>query len=233
MKHQGRDPKLLWHKPSNRWVMAVYDEFEGKQWIAFHSSPDLKKWTFESRIDGFFECPDLFELPVSGKPGESRWVLYAADGAYVLGQFDGKKFTPDSTQKQRVWYGNFYAAQTFSDTPDGRRIQIGWGSGIAFPGMPFNQQMTIPCELTLHSTGEGLRMFARPVAEARLTPRQEATPGAICFLVRLTNPLAALMGDLFDIDALVEVGPDDCLHPDRPRRADRLRRSQEDADLWR
>ena len=163
--HQGRDPKLLWHKPSNRWVMAVYDEFEGKQWIAFYSSPDLKKWSFESRIEGFFECPDLFELPVSGKPGESRWVLYAADGAYVLGQFDGKKFTPDSKQKQRVWYGNFYAAQTFSDTPDGRRIQIGWGNGIAFPGMPFNQQMTIPCELTLHSSAEGIRMFARPVAE--------------------------------------------------------------------
>ena len=124
--------------------MAVYDEFEGKQWIAFYSSPDLKEWTFESRIEGFFECPDLFELPVLGKPGESRWVLYAADGAYVLGQFDGKTFTPDSKQKQRVWYGNFYAAQTFSDTPDGRRIQIGWGNGIAFPGMPFNQQMTIP-----------------------------------------------------------------------------------------
>ena len=54
VKHQGRDPKLLWHKPSNRWIMAVYDEFESKQWIAFYSSPDLKKWSFESRIEGFF-----------------------------------------------------------------------------------------------------------------------------------------------------------------------------------
>ena len=62
VKHQGRDPKLLWHKASSRWIMAVYDEFEGKQWIAFYSSPDLKVWTFESRIEGFFECPDLFEL---------------------------------------------------------------------------------------------------------------------------------------------------------------------------
>ena len=162
VKHQGRDPRLLWHKASSRWIMAVYDEFEGKQWIAFHSSPDLKAWTFESRIEGFFECPDLFELAVAGQPGQSRWVLYGGDGAYLLGQFDGKKFTPDSNKKERVWYGNFYAAQTFSDTPDGRRIQIGWGNGIAFPGMPFNQQMTIPCELTLRSTDEGIRMFARP-----------------------------------------------------------------------
>ncbi len=173
VKHQGRDPKLLWHKASNRWVMAVYDEFDCKQWIAFYSSPDLKEWTFESRIEGFFECPDLFELPIAGKPGESRWVLYAADGAYVLGQFDGKTFTPESKQKRRVWYGNFYAAQTWSDTPDGRRIQIGWASGIAFPGMPFNQQMTIPCELTLHSTDEGSPHVCPPGCRARDASREE------------------------------------------------------------
>ncbi len=207
VKHQGRDPRLLWHKPSNRWVMAVYDEFEGKQWIAFHSSPDLKAWTFESRIEGFFECPDLFELPVSGEPGRSMWVLYAADGAYLLGQFDGRKFTPSSKQKHRVWYGNFYAAQTFSDTPDGRRVQIGWGNGIAFPGMPFNQQMTIPCELTLRSTDEGVRMFAHPVAElASLRGEKHAwrdlAPSSS------ENPLAHITGDLFEIRVEAEVGAD-------------------------
>ena len=30
--------------------------------IAFYTSPDLKAWTFQSRIAGFFECPDMFEL---------------------------------------------------------------------------------------------------------------------------------------------------------------------------
>ena len=69
------------------------------------------------------------------------------------------------TGKIRLWHGNFYASQTFSDTPDGRRILIGWGNGITFPGEPFNQQMTLPCELTLRPTTEGVRLFARPVAE--------------------------------------------------------------------
>ena len=210
IKHQGRDPRLLWHKASNRWVMAVYDELEGKQWIAFYSSPDLKAWTFESRIEGFFECPDLFELPVFGKPGQSRWVLYAADGAYLLGQFDGKTFAPDSKQKQRVWYGNFYAAQTFSDTPDGRRIQIAWGNGITFPAMPFNQQMTIPCELTLHATDDGLRMFARPIPElASLHGKKHAwrdlAPSSS------ENPLAGFTGDGFEIRDEADVGADSAL----------------------
>ena len=210
VKHQGRDPKLLWHQATNRWVMAVYDDFQGKQWIAFYSSPDLEAWTFESRIEGFFECPDLFELPIAGKTGDSRWVLYAADGAYVLGFFDGKKFTPESKQKRKVWYGNFYAAQTFSDTPDGRRIQIGWANGITFPDMPFNQQMTIPCELTLHSTDEGIQMYAQPVAELAGLHREkhawrDLDPASA------ENPLAALRGDLFEIRAAAEIGLDGVL----------------------
>jgi fructan beta-fructosidase len=208
VKHTGRDPRLLRHKASNRWVMAVYDESDGKQWIAFHSSPDLKEWRFESRIEGFFECPDLFELPVAGEPNRSLWVLYGADGAYMLGQFDGRQFIPQTKQKHRVWHGNFYAAQTFSDTPDGRRIQIGWGNGIAFPGMPFNQQMTIPCELTLRPTDDGVRMFANPVSElaslrGKVHARRDLTAGA----GSVDNPLAGIAGDLFEIQLEAEVGP--------------------------
>ena len=166
IRHNGRDPRLFWHGPTKRWIMAVYEEGSGKdRMIAFHSSPDLKAWTEESRIDGFYECPDLFELPVTGSnPPRSLWVLSAADGKYRLGQFDGHQFVPE-TDKLTLWHGDFYAAQTFSDTPDGRRIQIGWGRDITFPGMPFNQQMTIPCELTLRTTPDGPRMFAEPVGE--------------------------------------------------------------------
>jgi fructan beta-fructosidase len=164
LKHAGRDPRLLWHEPTRRWVMAVYDEEGGKRSIAFHSSPDLKAWTFESKIEGFYECPDLFELPIEGEPGGKLWVLSAADGQYMLGGFDGHRFNPESG-KHRTWHGNFYAAQSFSDEPDGERIQIGWAQGIAFPGMPFNQQMTVPCELTLRPTDEGVRMFAWPVEQ--------------------------------------------------------------------
>jgi fructan beta-fructosidase len=166
VKHAGRDPKLVWYAPGKHWVMAVYDETGGKRGIAFHTSPDLKTWTFQSKIDDFFECPDLFELPIEGTK-ESKWVLYAADGKYILGSFDGKKFTKESG-KHQLWYGNFYAAQTFDNAPNGRRIQIGWAQGVTFPGMPFNQQMTIPVELGLCKTLDGLRMRGGPVFEMML-----------------------------------------------------------------
>ena len=164
VKHQGRDPKLLWHAPTKKWVMALYDEFEGKQWITFHTSTDMRKWEFASRIEGYYECPDLFEAKVAGTT-EKRWVLYAADGKYATGQFDGKTFTPDGP-KQQLWYGNFYAAQTYSNDPQGRIIQIGWGRDISFPGMPFNQQMVVPVELTLHKAGDQVVLHALPVLES-------------------------------------------------------------------
>lgn len=164
VKHAGRDPKIVWHAPTRRWVMVVYDESEKSQNIAFYSSPDLKDWRRESLAAGYFECPDLLELPVDGDAKNTKWVLYAADGRYMLGDFDGKQFH-SQTDKLQLWHGNFYAAQTFFGAPQARCVQIGWGRGIEFPNMPFNQQMTFPVELTLRTTADGVRMFAEPVRE--------------------------------------------------------------------
>ena len=141
-------------------------ELDGKRWIACYNSPDLKTWEFQSHIEGFYECPDLFELPVDGHHQNRKWVLTAASSEYLIGAFDGKKFTPE-TAKLPGHRGNaFYAAQTYSDIPpqDGRCIQIGWGQ-MAAPGMPFNQMMTFPCELKLRTTPEGVRLCFQPVKE--------------------------------------------------------------------
>ncbi|HVK12516.1 MAG TPA: GH32 C-terminal domain-containing protein [Gemmataceae bacterium] len=202
VKHAGRDPKLIWHVPSKQWVMAVYDEPKGKQQIVFHTSPDLKTWNYASTIDGFFECPDLFELPVEGEKGATKWVLYAADGKYILGKFDGKTFTKESG-KHQLWYGNFYAAQSYDNAPDGRRVQIGWARGVTFPGMPFNQQMNVPVELTLVKTGGEVRMHARPARElATLTEPKAELKG-----VQLSDRPTTLLSDVDAAELTIEFDP--------------------------
>ncbi|MBC8117593.1 MAG: GH32 C-terminal domain-containing protein, partial [Candidatus Saccharimonas sp.] len=202
----------------SRWVMAVYDEqpdaptAEAKQGISFFTSSDLKQWKFESRIVGFYECPDLFPLAIDGDKANQKWVLYAADGKYVIGDFDGKTFTTESG-KHQVWFGNFYAAQTFDNAPNGRRVQIGWGQGIEFKNRPFNQQMTIPVELTLKTTANGTKLFAWPVPEldAASKGRAHATILSIDRLklqpskeVTVTGPGVTL--DQFDMTLELEVG---------------------------
>lgn len=61
--------------------------------------------------------------------------MYGATGTYMLGSFNGKVFKPEMGKYQYTT-GSIYAAQTFTNMPDGRRIQIGWGR-ISHPGMPF------------------------------------------------------------------------------------------------
>ncbi len=154
-----RDPKVFWHKPTNKWVMVL---FEGTGNSIF-TSDNLKKWKFESHISGFWECPELFSLPVDGDHGNQKWVMYGASGTYMIGDFDGKKFTMESGK--HYYHKSFlYAAQTYNDVPDKRRIQIGWGR-VSSPGMRFNQMMTFPSELTLRTTNEGIRLFIEPIDE--------------------------------------------------------------------
>lgn len=159
--HDTRDPRLFWYEPGKHWVM-VLNERDGH---SIYSSANLKDWTYESHVTGFWECPDLFELPVDGNPGNTRWVMLGASNTYMIGSFDGKTFKPEGG-KYRFCSGSIYAAQTFSHTPDGRRIQIGWGR-VSHPDMPFNGMMLLPTELMLKTTNEGVRLISKPVSEVQ------------------------------------------------------------------
>ena len=159
--HDTRDPRLFWYEPGKHWVM-VLNERDGH---SIYNSDNLKDWTFESHITGFWECPDLFELPVDGDPGNTRWVMYGASNTYMIGSFDGKSFVPQGG-KYRFCTGTIYAAQTVSHAPDGRRIQIGWGR-VSHPDMPFNGMMLLPTELSLVTTSEGIRMVSKPISEVQ------------------------------------------------------------------
>lgn len=160
----NRDPKVFWHGPSNQWVMALY--LDGEDYALF-GSPNLKKWKELCRIEklGCSECPDMFELPVDGDENNKKWVFWGGNGKYLIGDFDGKTFTAESEPLPSKFSGNDYAAQTFSDVPDGRRIQFSWMQGGEYPGMPFNQQFSIPRELSLKTTNAGIRLCFAPVRE--------------------------------------------------------------------
>ena len=156
-----RDPRVFWYEPGKHWVL-VLNERDGH---TIYTSKNLKDWKAESHITGFWECPDLFELPVDGAKSKTKWVMYGASGTYMIGSFDGKTFKPESGKHYYVT-GSIYAAQTFANIPDqdGRRIQMGWGR-IQHPNMPFNGMMLMPTELTLRSCAQGVRMFSVPVKE--------------------------------------------------------------------
>lgn len=156
-----RDPKVFWYAPKGHWVM-VLNERDGH---SIYNSSDLKTWQFKSHTTGFWECPELFELAVDGNPENKKWVMYGASGTYMIGEFDGERFTPEAGKFCYV-RGNIYAAQCYNNIPaeDGRTIQVGWGQ-INHPHLPVNGMMTFPTELTLRTTRNGLRLYSYPVRE--------------------------------------------------------------------
>jgi len=202
IKGSNRDPKVLWHEPTKRWVMVLYLD---DKIMAFLSSPDLKNWTKNSELKCFHECPELFKLAIDGDESNSKWVLYGGRADYYIGDFDGKKYTPQS-ERIVINRGNcFYASQTFSDIPesDGRRIQIAWGR-TKTPGMPFNQCLLFPVNLTLRTTDQGVRMCAEPIAEIKNIHRKKHS-----WENKTINPgqnfVPDLAGELFHIRGTFEV----------------------------
>jgi sucrose-6-phosphate hydrolase SacC (GH32 family) len=204
---ENRDPKVVWYAPGQKWVMALY--LEGSDYALF-TSPDLKKWTKLSdvHLPGDSECPNFFQLAVAGDPQNLRWVFYGASGNYLVGTFDGTTFTPE-TKPQALQHGNaWYASQIYSDipAPDGRCILVPWArSGDLHHGMPFNQMMGLPVELTLHHTDTGLSLLVNPVKElaslrqaTHTLPPQPLKPGG--------NPLAKVKGELLEVTAEIALG---------------------------
>jgi sucrose-6-phosphate hydrolase SacC (GH32 family) len=165
--YNARDPKVIWHEPTNKWVMIVYERIGN----SIFTSDNLRDWEYQSHIQTFWECPELFELPVDGDPQNKKWVMYGVSGDYLIGDFNGKKFTPESGMFNYL-QGKFFAAQTFNNVPanDGRRIQVGYveipgWEEVPEPNPPFNGLMSFPTELTLRNTANGIRMYNEPVKE--------------------------------------------------------------------
>lgn len=169
-KDDARDPKVMWHEESQKWIMVLYrktSEDDKTKGISFYTSDNLIDWKWESHNYGFYECPDLVKFQVTNRPDETKWVLFDGDGSYYIGDFDGKAFTPETTKLKSDFGKNYYATQTWSNVPDedGRIIQIAWMRNGEFPDMPFNGQMTFPSELSVTKFKTGYRMVRKPISE--------------------------------------------------------------------
>jgi sucrose-6-phosphate hydrolase SacC (GH32 family) len=173
----------------------------------FFNSDDLKKWTapVTVKLAGFHECPDLFEMAVDDNKKNMKWVIYDARFMYWIGSFDGKVFKPETGPFRGDLGRNFYASQTWNDAP-GRRTQIAWMRGGRYPKMPFNQQGSFPCELTLRTLPEGLRLCRYPVKQIESLHAEKFELGGKVLKPSGDNPLSKISGDLFDIEMEVEPG---------------------------
>lgn len=204
-----RDPKVFWHEGSQQWVMVLWVK-RGPGRVRFFTSQNLTDWEVASDLmrDWAFECMDVVFLPVDGKEENTKCVVYDASFDYEIGEFDGRKFESDGVALKQG-RGNFYAAQTFNQAPDGRAVQIGWMRGgpntAEAYDLPFNQQMSFPCDLSLRTTPQGVRLFVWPIPEIESLATATHSVGEVT-LSEGVNALAGLP-DLELIDLEIDFEP--------------------------
>lgn len=220
-----RDPKVIWYESGDEvghWVMLL----AAGNAVLIYTSPNLKEWQPSGRFGfgygsttGVWETPDLFQLPVDGGP-ETRWILSVGvgDGApaagsgtqYFVGNFDGKTFISDNPKETVLWAdwgADFYAAQSWSDVPNGRRIWLAWMNNWQYaniiPTSTWRGSMTIPRELGLTETDEGIRLVQTAVSElTQLRSIQYSWQDLI--INNNTLPLSMVRGETLEIIAEIE-----------------------------
>jgi fructan beta-fructosidase len=166
--------------------------------VVLYKSHDLKNWELLSSFGpanatgGVWECPDMFPLPVDGDPENLKWVLTVnlnpggpnkgSAGQYFVGDFDGTTFTSATTVTEGLqdparlgeyqwldWGRDYYAAVSFSDAPDHRRLMIAWMNNWQYanhiPTSPWRSPMSLVREISLHTTDGNLHLVQQPVGD--------------------------------------------------------------------
>ncbi len=189
-----RDPKVTRDAKHQQWLMVL----AAGDKIFIYTSKNLKEWKklseFGRRIGahgGVWECPDFFPMIVEGSD-DYKWVLLQSinpggpNGGsatqYFVGDFDGEKFSLDTTfaqdlnEKKAFWldYGrDNYAGVTFSNISeiDGRKLFIGWMSNWDYaqkvPTNKWRSSMTVARELKLLKENNKYRVTSFPVKELK------------------------------------------------------------------
>ncbi len=175
-----RDPKV-W-KEKDGWHMVLGARTRADEGcVLFYTSKNLTDWTYQGTdtVPDFgymWECPDIFSVSdhrfLSVSPqglvhGETKY-----QNVYSSGHFDYDDGLKDFTEWDMGF--DFYAPQSF-ETPDGRRILIGWMGIGDIPyknpttALGYQHCLTLPREITV---GTDSRLLQQPVREL-LKLRQE------------------------------------------------------------
>jgi fructan beta-fructosidase len=221
-----RDPKLFFHSPTQQWIAVM----AAAERLLFYASRNLRQWhaagelALSEKQGGIWECPDLFELCVDGRPAERRAVVLGSQmggpiftaenrgwvlSRYLVGEFDGQRFTVNdggAGEPLLLDHGpDCYAPVTWwtSEPAMDHRVLLGWMSNWLYatkvPTAPlWAGVMTMPRRIELISTPAGPRMITQPMPQLRALRTQtlELTPRDLSGVWELAD----CRGDSFELE---------------------------------
>ncbi len=228
-----RDPNVFWYAPQQKWVMATVRAVEHR--AAFYESKNLKDWKLLSHFEPagdtsrVWECPALVSVPVQHGSGQHKWVLFVSAGhpqtgylamQYFVGNFDGTTFTTDADNPKPVapavanvvdWGKDYYAAIPFNDRPVSQPnpIMVGWLNDWEYanklPTTPFKGAYSLPREISLKHSSNGLQLVQQPLA-AVSSLRGAKTERQRVVLANQQLTLVKSMANSYEIEAEIKPG---------------------------
>jgi len=147
---QFRDPKVIWHAETEKWVMVV--AYAQEFTVGIFTSPNLKNWTHASNFSHVgllglqYECPNMVEIPMEGSD-ETMYLMTISlnPGAplggsittYFPGSFNGTHFSPVDGAARIADFGkDNYAGQFFYGIPgSSNQISIAWASNWQYTNL--------------------------------------------------------------------------------------------------
>lgn len=218
-----RDPKI-WRDEKEQCYYAVAGNRteDGSGAVLLFKSRDGFAWEYAAMLDRsenqygrMWECPDFFELDgktvilISPQEMRAKGLEFhnGNDVVCLTGSYDRIGYQFQRENVSAVDYGlDFYAPQTM-ETPDGRRVLIGWmqsweSSRFHPDGAKWAGMMTLPRELTI---SEG-KLIQNPVREL-LKYRKDRIGHQNVRLCNQKLTLPGISGRILDL--VVEVRPGD------------------------
>ena len=118
------------------------------------------------------------------------------------------------------WGRDYYATVSYSDAPDGKRVMTGWMNNWNYAGdvpvSPWRSAMTLPREVSLTRTADGIELTQAPVDQAedalvqdRGTKKLRGNIPVSEGTVALESPRGAISGDMLKIDLRIDPGTAD------------------------
>ena len=216
--------KALWYASKDLIAWEFMSEFgpvgaTGGVW----ECPDL----FELPVDGD-AANSKWVLVINLNPGGPA----GGSGAqYFIGQFDGQRFVADpvvaghgaragapvvvtAQPGEHVhWldYGaDYYAAVSWNDAPDGKRVMIGWMSNWLYarqvPTAPWRSAQSVARDVSLRSIDGQIRLIQQPVAAFAQLRRDVLLAVAGQAVAAGVSALAPACAGIADIELLLDPG---------------------------
>lgn len=218
-----RDPNPLWYAPDGTWRMVVARVNPAPNrpaGIEIYGSADLLEWTYLDTYESggqSWECPSLYRVPVAGTD-RSRWILTVSIEwdivEHHVGHFDGTTFTVE--KRVHADHGfDFYGPQAWANAPDRPGLMLSWMNDWRYakelPDTGWQGAQSIPREISLVETSDGIEVRQHPIAEVASIRHQELASLSNEPIAPDTDPLASsdVAGRTLEILARIDPGSAD------------------------